>query len=210
MSHEVKIEQIAFEYAIPMLTGWQLGYGKAVKGCDDEHVKEIGAWIDDWSYVRSPGSPTGTLTYKASSVLRDKNSDPGGFHREKVSVLAFKPVIPGGVPFRRVPDLVPFSPLGSDIGAFCRLEEDRKLLRVTVKNIGDGDAGPSKTLVAFGNVRSTQNTPPIPAHGAVDLLFKVPATCFDPDCEFRIIVDSERQVDESHEGNNTASGSCAG
>jgi hypothetical protein len=206
----VTVDRIGFEYAIPMLAGWQLGYGEAVQGCDDEHIQEMGIWIDDWSYVKDAGSPTGTLHYKLSSVFRDDDSDPGKLEREKICVLAFKRAIPGGVPSKRVPDLVPFSPMGIGLGAFCRLEEGRKLLRVTVKNVGNGDAGPSGTMVAFGNVRSTQSTPPIPAGGAVDLLFKVPASCFDPECEFRIIVDADRQVGESDEGNNTASGSCAG
>ena len=208
-SHDGTIDQIAYEYAIPMLSGWQVGYGQAVKGCDDHHVKEMGVWIDDWNYTKTAGSPTGTLTYKVSSVLRDDDSDPGHFHSEKICVLAFKPVVPGGLPIRRVPDLVPVSPLGSDFGAFCRLEENRKLLRVTVKNSGNGDAGPSGTMVDFGHDRSTQNTPPIPAGGAVDLLFKVPETCFDPVCDFRILVDADRQIGESNEGNNAASGSCA-
>ena len=58
-SHDGAIDQIGYEYAIPMLSGWQLGYGQATKGCDDHHVKEMGVWIDDWAYTKSPGSPTG-------------------------------------------------------------------------------------------------------------------------------------------------------
>ena len=208
-NHEVIIDQIPFEFAIPMLTGWQLGYGRATQGCDDENVKEMGIWIEDWSYVKNPASP-GTMQYKVVSVLRDKDSDPGKFHRERVSVLGFAPVTTGGVPSKRVPDLIPFSPLGTDLAAFCRLEDGRNLLRVTVKNAGNGEAGASRTTVAFGNDRRTQETPIIPAGGSVDLLFRVPGPCFDPDCEFRILVDSEREVGESNEVNNVASGSCAG
>jgi subtilase family serine protease len=89
------------------------------------------------------------------------------------------------------------------------LEDGRHLLRVTVKNVGNGEAGASRTTVAFGNDRRTQDTPIIPAGGSVDLLFRVPASCFDPECDFRILVDSEREVGESNEQNNVASGICA-
>lgn len=209
-SHQVTVQGIEYDYAIPMLTGWELGYGKAGKGCGDEHIKEMGIWIEDWDWVRNPANLRGTLNYEVSSVFRDKNSEPGRFHREKVSILVFRPTAPGVAPIKRLPDLVPFSPSGVGAEAFCRLEENRKLLRVSVKNFGPGDAGPSKTTVHYGSVRSAQNTPAIPAGGVVDLLFKVPATCFDPDCEFRILVDSDHQIDETNEGNNAASGSCAG
>jgi subtilase family serine protease len=46
--------------------------------------------------------------------------------------------------------------------------------------------------------------------GSADLLFPIPAGCFDPDCEFRITVDVLNDVAESNEGNNMASGVCLG
>jgi hypothetical protein len=77
------IDSIPFEYAIPMLTGWDLKYA-----CDDEHVAEMGIGIDTWGYDKN----TRTLRYTLSSILRDKNSRPGFLHRHKVTVLGIKRV----------------------------------------------------------------------------------------------------------------------
>lgn len=205
-TREYVVENVPFELAIPVLSGWELAYGG-----DDEHVTELGIGIDEWRYEKDPAAAVGTLRYTLTSVLRDKDGSPGHFSQHKVTVLGLLPSSPGGVPSKRTPDLVPFSPLGSDAAAFCRLEEQSKLLRVTVRNQGDADAGPSRTTVAFGSTSTPMNTPPIPAGGSVDLLFKVPADCFVPDCAFRILVDSAHQVDEGdQEGNNAASGTCTG
>jgi hypothetical protein len=67
----------------------------------------------------------------------------------------------------------------------------------------------ARTMVDFGHVRTTQNTPAIPAGGGVDLMFKAPAICFDPVCDFRILVDADRRVGKSDEGNNATEVSCA-
>jgi hypothetical protein len=91
------------------------------------------------------------------------------------------------------------------------MEQGATLLRVTVKNQGNDNAGASKTTVNFGNTSLALDTPPVPAGGSVDLLFKVPGNCFQPDCSFRITVDSNNQVNEENaEGNNSASGGCIG
>lgn len=203
-TQEFVIENVPFEYAIPMLTGWELGYR-----CDDEHVKEIGIWIDEWGYEKTPGALTGTLRYKLSSVLRDKDDDPGYNHRHKVTILGLRPVA-GESLIHKAPDLVPFSPSGNSATAFCRIEQDRKL-RVTVKNQGNDNATASKTTVIFGDIPLTLDTPPVPAGGTIDLLFKVPTNCFNPDCSFKITVDANNEVNESNnEGNNSAHGRCIG
>ena len=52
-------------------------------------------------------------------------------------------------------------------------------------------------------------TPPILAGQSVDLPGQViPGICFNPDCNFRIIVDVNGVVAESDEMNNIASGTC--
>ena len=114
------------------------------------------------------------------------------------------------VPLRRVevglPDLIAVPDAN---GSFCRRKDST--LTVTVKNQGSSDAGPSVTVVdflAFGKV--PMPTPPLAAGASVDLSFPIPPGCFDPNCEFQIIVDSNNQVNESNEANNIVKGACAG
>jgi hypothetical protein len=80
------VENVPFEYAIPMLTGWELEYQ-----CDDHHVKEIGTRIVDWNYEPPVGGTGGTLHYTLLSRLQD-NSNNTGVHSHKVTVLGFRPV----------------------------------------------------------------------------------------------------------------------
>lgn len=204
-SQEFIIKNIPYEYAMPMLTGWELGYR-----CDDEHVTEIGTWIDDIHYIKSPGSSLGTLSYRLSSILRDKDGSPGHYFNHRVTVLGVKPTGSRGTASERVPDLVPYSPLGAAPAAFCRIEQGGQWLRVTIKNQGNSDTDSSKAMVTFGNTSIELDTPSIPSGGSVDLLFRVPASCFNPDCFFKINVDSDSQVNESDEGNNSANGQCLG
>ena len=86
LTKDFVIENIPFEFAVPMLTGWDLRYE-----LDDEHITEIGIWIEDWSYEKPFGAPAGTLRYKLSSVMRDKNSKPGHAFRHKVTMLGLRP-----------------------------------------------------------------------------------------------------------------------
>jgi CARDB protein len=111
-------------------------------------------------------------------------------------------------------DLVPFSPLGSSPSAFCREVNDGTGLEVTVKNQGNADAPASTTRVIFftlreGNIAEDMFTPAIPAGGSTDLVFDLPSGCFNG-CDFRITVDSNNQVNESDEGNNSVPGICSG
>jgi hypothetical protein len=58
-----------------MLSGWELQY----RPCDDEHGREVGVWVHDFS----TGTPsTSTLRYKISSILRDKNDEPRHFESQ--------------------------------------------------------------------------------------------------------------------------------
>ena len=201
-TQEFVIEHVPFKYAIPVLTGVDLSYFG-----DDQHVKEIGTWISEIHY-NDPNDPPGTLRYKLSSVLRDEDNWPDFISRHKVTILGIQSSVT--IPIKKQPDLIPFSPSGTSPDAFCRIEGG-KVLRVTVKNQGAADAAASKTTVAFADKSFTVDTPPIPAGGSVDLLFAVPSSCFNPDCPFRITVDSSNQINEgSNEGNNSASGMCNG
>lgn len=107
------------------------------------------------------------------------------------------------------PDLVPVPDPRPGIG-FCRLDQGR--LTVTVKNQGAAPAGPSTTTVEFfpGGAFPI-STPAVPAGGMVDLPpVAVPRGCFNPDCDFRITVDSGGVLDEIREDNNRADGRCSG
>jgi hypothetical protein len=109
-----------------------------------------------------------------------------------------------------LPDLVPVPDPRPGVG-FCRLDDQGRLL-VAVKNQGIADAPASTTTVQFTPGGSFDlPTPAIPAGGTVDLPpLPIPPSCFNPDCNFRIIADSKGQVVESDEGNNVASGTCIG
>jgi len=81
---EFIIENIPFEFAIPVLTGWELGYVT-----DDQHVRDVGVWIDDVFYELG----VGRLRYKLSSILADNDKDPEHYFRHKVTVLGIRPVV---------------------------------------------------------------------------------------------------------------------
>jgi len=87
-TEEFVIENVPFEYAIPMLTGWDLEYL-----CNDQHVKEIGIWIDNWSYQPPAGGAGGILRYTLGSVLRDDDNNPDYGHSHKVTVLGLRPML---------------------------------------------------------------------------------------------------------------------
>ncbi len=195
------VKDLPYKYVIPMLTGWNLNYLT-----DDQHVKDIGIWIHDVHYNFDPNAQKGILNYKISSVLADDDNFPDFFSSHKLTILGLKGI--HSVRIQKRPDLIPFSPLGNDESSFCRMEDNRKLLRVTIKNQGVADAGPSKTKVIFSNSSFTLDTPPIPANSSVDLLFKVPGNCSSSDCSFKIIADSDNQINESNESNNEANGKC--
>jgi hypothetical protein len=85
------VKDIPFQFAIPVLSGWDLGYGTSKSGCYDANVKDIGIWIDSWKYG-DPTDPPGTLRYKLSAYMKDKNNDPAYYHRQRVSILGIRAI----------------------------------------------------------------------------------------------------------------------
>jgi hypothetical protein len=75
-----RIYDLPYDYAVPMLTGWDLNYE-----CDDQHVQRAGIWIHDIRF--DPNS--NELEYKVSSILRDRDGAPGFNAAHRVSVLGF-------------------------------------------------------------------------------------------------------------------------
>jgi hypothetical protein len=92
IEEEVTVENLPFQAVIPMLSGWELQY----RPCDDEHIREVGVWVHDFSTTGTP--PTSTLRYKISSILRHKNDEPRHFMSHKVNVLG---IGVGGPPAKR-------------------------------------------------------------------------------------------------------------
>lgn len=89
-TNDFVIENVPYQFAIPVLTGWQLEYL-----CDDKHVKDVGVWIDEWSYQPPTGGIGGILRYKLSSILADDNSSRTHSSSHKVTVLGLRPVVVG-------------------------------------------------------------------------------------------------------------------
>jgi len=85
-SAEVVIENLPYTWAVPMLTGWDIGYT-----VDDQHVKGLGIWVDRVHYERPPGPPTGTLRYTVSSSVKDNDDYPDNYCRHQVTILGLKP-----------------------------------------------------------------------------------------------------------------------
>jgi CARDB len=144
--------------------------------------------------------------------------------RAVLAVLALVPIVlsgcatPARTPVERPvarPDLVVLKRVGVRTpGELCNLDPAAAAPRliVSVKNQGAASAAGSTTRVEFNPGGSFDlATPPVPAGGAVDLPpLRVPQNCFNPNCQFRITVDSASGVYESNAANNSASGACTG
>ena len=197
------IENVPFEHAIPVLTGWDLSFA-----CGDEHVKEIGIWLSDMQYTRGSGTTGGTLRYKVSSVLRNEEL-PGFIVRHSVSVLGLPPLVsPVTQP---APDLTIVEIPGGP--SFCKREGQK--LTVRIKNEGTAAAPASLVRVEFaGGVVASANAPPIQPGQFADLIIEVPANCPSSagatDCTFRICVDPNNQINELRKDNNCSNGRCVG
>jgi hypothetical protein len=75
---------VPYAYAVPVLSGWELGYV-----CTDHHVRQIGASITNFRFVRSPDGFGGTLFYTLELMLND-DSDNVSYARASVDVLGLK------------------------------------------------------------------------------------------------------------------------
>jgi hypothetical protein len=87
-TQEFIVENVPYEYALPMLTGWKASYGCM----GDQHVAEVGASIDEFHYDKTPGSSVGTLRYKLTFTLHDKDNSPNFDFNHKVTILGLKPL----------------------------------------------------------------------------------------------------------------------
>jgi hypothetical protein len=82
---EHEVQDVPFQFAIPVLTGWDLAYL-----CEDEHVAQIGAWIPKWEWHPGTSAGGGTLRYTVVGSLRDKDGHPGFHQRTQVKILGLR------------------------------------------------------------------------------------------------------------------------
>ena len=192
-TEDVEIRDIPFDYAVPVLTGWELGFH-----CGHQHVKSIGIRLEEIEYEKDPAEATGILRYKMISELRDDENNPGVVSSHKVTIL--------GLNGREPADLVPQD---NSAVQFCNTDPQGRLL-VSVANIGTDDAPASTTSIDFGGgVLVEVATPPIPANFTVTLDPVNMQSC-EGDCSFSIRVDSKLEVTETNEVNNITDGKCVG
>jgi len=114
-----------------------------------------------------------------------------------------------------LPDLIPVA--SALTGSFCMRDAAAANLLVTVENQGAANAAPTQVTVEFqtatGPVIHTASVPALAAgvSTSVAVPFPVgPNWCYEPDCQFRITVDSAGTELESDETNNVASDYCPG
>jgi hypothetical protein len=88
-TRDVTTREVPYEYALPMLTGWDLAYV-----CDDGHVTEAGVWIERFTYARHSASGGGTLSHTESSILRDKKSKRLHVSRQRITILGLRRLEP--------------------------------------------------------------------------------------------------------------------
>ena len=109
------------------------------------------------------------------------------------------------------PDLIAL-PDGSygGIDAYCEMTGTPQL-RIVIQNQGQGVAPSSITRVKF-SPGGTVDIPTAPLQSAqrrVLAPITIPTSCFDPDCDFTIMVDAGAQIDETTgEENNVTEGRC--
>ena len=109
------------------------------------------------------------------------------------------------------PDLIAV-PDGSFGGpdAYCDMTSVPQL-RIVIQNQAQGPAPSSITRVRF-SPGGTVDIPTAPLESAQHTALapiRIPAACFDPDCDFTITVDAKGQIDETTgEENNVTGGRC--
>lgn len=85
-SAEVVINNLPYLCAVPILTGWDIGYAR-----DNQKVKELGIFLENVKYEHPTTSSVGTLRYKVSSIVKDNDFVPDNYFRHKVTILGLKP-----------------------------------------------------------------------------------------------------------------------
>lgn len=80
-----RINDLPYDYAVPMLTGWDLSYE-----CENQRVQRAGIWIHDIRFDPNSGS----MEYKVSSILRDQDGAPSFNAAHRITVLGLNRIHP--------------------------------------------------------------------------------------------------------------------
>jgi len=80
-----RINDIPYDYAVPMLTGWDLSYE-----CEHQQVQRTGIWIHDIRFDPDSNS----MEYKVSSILRDQDGAPSFNAAHRITVLGLNRIPP--------------------------------------------------------------------------------------------------------------------
>ncbi len=80
-----------------------------------------------------------------------------------------------------------------------------------VSNVGPKEAVlPKVTVDFFGFGTQTVTTPLIPGQGIIEVSFPIPAGCFNSDCNHKIKLDPDNNVEEPREDDKMQDGNCIG
>ncbi|WP_297325756.1 hypothetical protein [Nitrosomonas sp.] len=89
-----RINDLPYDYAVPMLTGWDLSYE-----CENQLVQRAGIWIHDIRFDPNASS----MEYKVSSILRDQDGAPSFNAAHRITVLGLNRILPPAQ--RRAPEI---------------------------------------------------------------------------------------------------------
>lgn len=90
--YEVRVPS-DFDFAFPKLNGWDMGHI-----CDDDHLSEIGVWIEDIEFTKPPGEP-GRLSFTVKSVYRNRDLQSGSHEPfYKLSIIGLNLRNGAGIP----------------------------------------------------------------------------------------------------------------
>lgn len=80
-----RINDLLYDYAVPMLTGWDLSYE-----CGHQRVQRAGIWIHDIHFYPHSRS----MEYKVSSILNNQDGTPSFNSSHRVTVMGLNRLLP--------------------------------------------------------------------------------------------------------------------
>lgn len=89
---EYVVDDVPFDYALPVLNGWDHG-----NFCGDSNVESSGVWLTEVSYEKQPGSP-GKMRYAVASMFDDDGGwfgSDGNLTSHGVVILGFNELTKG-------------------------------------------------------------------------------------------------------------------